>query len=78
MNEGRGADGVNADLTGRSARVRYEGASKPRIISKMIESAFQIPDHVAIRIFVCAPPRRRLSLNYGAIGDGFPARLEKV
>jgi hypothetical protein len=44
----------------------------------MIESAFQIPDHVAIRIFVCAPPRRRLSLNYGAIGDGFPARLEKV
>jgi hypothetical protein len=32
----------------------------------MIKSAFQIPDHVAIRIFVYAPPRRKLSLNIGA------------
>jgi len=44
----------------------------------MIKSAFQILDHVAIRICVCAPPRRKLSLNFGAGGDGFSARQEKV
>jgi hypothetical protein len=46
--------------------------SKPSIISEMIKSAFQLPDHVAIRFFVHAPPRRKLSLNFGAGGDGFP------
>jgi hypothetical protein len=46
--------------------------------SKMIKSAFQIPDHFAIRIFVCAPPRRKFALNFGAGGDGFSARPEKV
>jgi hypothetical protein len=51
--------------------------SKPRIIPKMIKSAFQIPDHVAIHIFVSAPPRRTLSLNIGAGGDGFPHSAEK-
>jgi len=51
--------------------------SKPRINSKMIKSAFQIPHHVAIRIFVCAPPRSKLSLNIGAGGDGFPHSAEK-
>jgi hypothetical protein len=46
--------------------------------SKMIKSAaFQISDHVAIRIFVCAPPRRKLSLNFGAGGDGFPHSVGK-
>jgi len=49
----------------------------PRIISKMIKSAFQIPHHVAIRIFVYAQPRPKLSLNIGAGGDGFPPREEK-
>jgi hypothetical protein len=44
----------------------------------MIKSAFQIPHHVAIRIFVCAQPRRKLSQNVGAGGDGFPARPEKA
>jgi hypothetical protein len=38
----------------------------------MIKSAFQIPDHVAIRIFIYAPLRRKLSLDIGAGGDGFP------
>jgi len=46
--------------------------------SKMIKSAFQIPDHVAIQILVCAQPRRKLSLNFGAGGDGFPPREEKM
>jgi hypothetical protein len=44
---------------------------------KMIKSAFQIPDHVAIQIFVCAPPRCKLSLNFGAGGDGFPPREQQ-
>jgi hypothetical protein len=44
----------------------------------MIKSAFQIPEHVAIRIFVCAPPRRKLSLNFGTGGDGFPPGAGKV
>jgi hypothetical protein len=44
----------------------------------MIKSAFQIPHHVFIQIFVCAPPRRKLSLNFGAGGDGFPPREEKM
>ena len=43
----------------------------------MTKSAFQIPDHVAIQMFVYAPPRRILSLNIGASGDCFPARLGK-
>jgi hypothetical protein len=45
----------------------------------MMDSAFQIPDHVAIRIFgfVSAPPRCKLSLNIGAGGDGFPHSAEK-
>jgi hypothetical protein len=42
----------------------------------MIKSAFQIPHHVAIRIFVYAPPRRKLSLNIGAGADGFPHSVE--
>jgi hypothetical protein len=45
--------------------------SKPRIISKMNKSAFQIPHHVAIRTFVCVQPRRKLSQNIGAGGDSF-------
>jgi hypothetical protein len=45
----------------------------------MIKSAFQIPDHFAIRIFVYAPPRCKfeLSLNVGAGGDGVPHIVEK-
>jgi len=43
----------------------------------MTKSAFQIPHHVAIRIFVYAPPRRKSSLNIGAGGDGFPHSEEK-
>ena len=46
--------------------------SKPRIDSKMIKSAFQIPHHVAIRVFVYAPPRGKLSQNIVGGGDGFP------
>jgi hypothetical protein len=45
--------------------------------AKMIKPAFQIPVHVAIRIFVCAPPRRKFALNFGAGGDGFPHSVEK-
>jgi len=41
------------------------------MIPKMIKSAFQIPHHFAIRIFVCAQLRLKLSLNFGA---GFPLR----
>jgi len=43
----------------------------------MIKSAFQIPHHVAMRIFVYAPPCRKLSQNIGACGDGFSPRAEK-
>ena len=43
----------------------------------MIQPAFQIPHHVAIHIFVYAPPCRKLSLNIGAGGDGIPAKPEK-
>jgi len=45
---------------------------------KMIKSAFQIPDHVAIQIFVCAPPRCKFALKFGAGGDGFSARPEQM
>jgi hypothetical protein len=45
--------------------------------SKMIKSAFQIPDHVAIQIFVCAPPRCKFALNYSAMGSGFRHSDEK-
>jgi hypothetical protein len=55
----------------------YISLSKPRINSKMTKSAFQIPHHVAIRIFVYTPPRRKLSLNFYAGGDSFPVRPEK-
>jgi len=44
----------------------------------MIKSAFQIPDHVAIQIFDCALPRCKYALNFGAGGDGFPPREEKM
>jgi hypothetical protein len=46
----------------------------------MIKSAFQIPDHVAIaiQIFVCALPRCKYALKFGAGGDGFSARPEKM
>jgi len=47
------------------------------VYSKRIKSALQILHHIAIRIFVCAPPRCKLSQNFGAGGDGFPARPEK-
>ena len=43
----------------------------------MIESAIQIPDHVAIRILVYAPPRCINADNSGSSGDGFRARHEK-
>jgi hypothetical protein len=46
--------------------------------SKMIKSAFQIPDHVATKIYVCAPPRCKFALNFGAGGDVFPPREEKM
>jgi hypothetical protein len=46
--------------------------------SKMIKSAFEIPDHVAIQIFVCAPPRCKCALNFGAGGDGFRHSVEKM
>jgi hypothetical protein len=42
----------------------------------MTKAAFQIPHHVAIRIFVYAPSRRKLSQSMGTGGDGFPARPE--
>jgi hypothetical protein len=42
----------------------------------MINSAIQIPHHVAIRISVYAPPRRTLSRNIGAGGDDFPHGAE--
>jgi len=45
---------------------------------KMIESAFQIPDHVAIQIFVRAPPRCKFALNFGAGADGFPHSVKKM
>jgi len=51
--------------------------SKPGINFKMIKSAFQITHHVAIRIFVYAPPRCFSAENSGAGGDGFPPREEK-
>ena len=43
----------------------------------MSKSAFQIPQNVAIRIFVYAPPRCKLSQNSGAGGDGLSPRAEK-
>jgi hypothetical protein len=43
----------------------------------MIKSAFQIPDHVAIQIFVCALPRCNYALKFGAGGDGFRHSVEK-
>jgi hypothetical protein len=43
----------------------------------MINSAFQIPDHVALRILAYAPPRRKLSLKIGAGGDSCPHSVEK-
>jgi hypothetical protein len=43
----------------------------------MTKSAFRIPHHVALHIFVYAPPCREVSLNIGAGGDGIPARPEK-
>ena len=54
----------------------YISLSKHRTSSKMTKSAFQIPHHVAIHIFVYAPPCRKLSLNTGAGGDGIPPRPE--
>jgi hypothetical protein len=56
----------------------YISLSKFRINSKLSKSAFHIPHHVAMRIFVYAPLRRKLSRNTGANGDGFPARPEMV
>jgi hypothetical protein len=46
--------------------------SKPGINFKMIKSAFQIPHHVAIRIFQCVAPRRFSAEKIDASGDGFP------
>jgi hypothetical protein len=43
----------------------------------MIKSAFQIPHHVAIRIFRCVALRRFSAENIGAGGDGFPHSEEK-
>ena len=43
----------------------------------MVKSDFQIPHHVAIRIFVYAPPRCFSADNSGAGGDGFPHSEEK-
>ena len=43
----------------------------------MIKSAFQIPHHVAIRIFQRVAPRRFSAENSGAGGDGFPHSAEK-
>jgi hypothetical protein len=43
----------------------------------MIKSAFQIPHHVATRIFQCVAPRRFSAENIGAGGDGFPHSEEK-
>jgi hypothetical protein len=37
----------------------YSSFSKPRINSKSIKLAFQIPQHVAKRVFAHAPPRRK-------------------
>jgi hypothetical protein len=51
--------------------------SKPKIISNMTKSAIQIHLHVAIRVFVSALPRCKLSQNIGAGGDGFRHSLEK-
>jgi hypothetical protein len=42
----------------------------------MTDLAFQISHHVAILIFVYAPPRRKLLQNMSAVGDGSPARPE--
>ena len=42
----------------------------------MIKSAFQIPDHVAVQIFVCALPHCKYALNFGAGGDGIRHRVE--
>ena len=42
-----------------------------------IKSAFQIPHHVAIRLFIYAPPRCFSAENFGSGGDGFPHSAEK-
>jgi hypothetical protein len=42
----------------------------------MITTSFYIPHRVAIPISVYAPPRRKLSQNIGAGGDGFPHNEE--
>jgi hypothetical protein len=51
--------------------------SKPGINFKMIKSSFEIPHHVAIRIFQCVAPRRFSAANIGAGGDGFPHNEER-
>jgi hypothetical protein len=51
--------------------------SKPGINFKMIKFAFQIPHHVAIRIFQCVAPRRFSAEHIGAGGDGLPHSEEK-
>jgi hypothetical protein len=43
----------------------------------MIKSAFQIPHHVAIRIFKRVAPRRFTAENSSGGGDGFPHSVEK-
>jgi len=57
--------GLNLDYFFRSS------LSKPGISFKMIKSACQISHHVAIRIFVYAPPRCFSAENSGAGVGGF-------
>jgi len=49
---------------------------KPTIIFKMIQSAFQIPHHAAIRMLIYAPPRCFSAETSGSGGDGFRPRDE--
>jgi len=79
---GKGA--VDRGTGVREASVRDgfigEWGSRERSVRESLKaigkSAFQIPHHVAIRIFVYAPPRCFSAENSGAGGDGFPHSAE--